>query len=860
MIGKTISHYRILEKLGEGGMGVVYRAEDTSLNRTVALKFLPPEMTSDPEAKARFVHEAQAAAALDHPNICTIYEIGEADDRSFIAMAVVDGQSLREKIAGGPLGLDAAMNLAIQIAEGLAAAHANGIVHRDIKPGNVMITSDNRARVMDFGLAWSPGQTRITRPGMTTGTIAYMSPEQSQGEGVDHRTDIWSFGVMLYEMITGRRPFRGDHDQAVVYSIVNEEPEPVTALRTGVPMELERITVKAMAKPKEERYQTVLDMLVDLRAVRSRLGAETGARTSASRPADKAGFGTRRRRWWAAAAVVLVAAMLVWLVWTRTRPQGLNVDPDRVVVATFENMTGDESLDPVGPMVADWIAQGLSQTGEVDVVSAMTALQSLRAVGAEAGGLHDASQLRELATETGAGTVVTGSYYLEGEHLRFHAKVLNAEDGSVVYAPPSVCGPSDAPMQTIEEVRQRVMGALVTDFNPSMSSQPPIFEAYREYTVGLTLFGEDYSEAIRHFKRAAAIDSTFMFPRVYIATAYSNQGEWARADSVIRVLGRNRERLAPGGRHIVDWLVASSRGDSEEALRSLRRAEVLDPRNTTIRYLIGLEAFRLNRPQEAVDAFVTLRSSEPESESVRWTWGVGYAADAHHMLGDYEPELEQLRRGIAYFPDVMSLRAREVRALSALGRVREVDDVIDQVLATPSRRGSPIRVMDSAAVWLRAHGHTEDALRIADRAVDWLGSRSEEAIDERHRRYLVGVLCLIEQWDEAAVVAGELARANPDEIEWQGWLGCLAARTGNRDEALRIREELERLERPYMFGGNFYWSACITAILGEREGAVERLREAFARGYPYTPYLRADPNLETMRGYPPFQELIRPKG
>ena len=273
MIGKTISHYKILEKIGEGGMGVVYKAEDTKLQRTVALKFLSPQAVGSEEDKKRFYREAQAAAALDHPNICTVYEIDEVEGQTFIAMAFIEGETLKKKIEERPLKIDEALDIAMQVADGLHEAHENGTTHRDIKSSNVMITTKGQAKIMDFGLAKKAGQTMMTKEGTTLGTIAYMSPEQTKGADVDHRTDIWSFGVMLYEMVTGQLPFKGEYDQAVVYSIMSEEPEPMTGLRTGVPMELERIVNKAMTKSPEERYRHVVDILTDLRSVQKELEA-----------------------------------------------------------------------------------------------------------------------------------------------------------------------------------------------------------------------------------------------------------------------------------------------------------------------------------------------------------------------------------------------------------------------------------------------------------------------------------------------------------------------------------------------------------------------------------------------------------
>ena len=271
MVGRTISHYKVLSEVGRGGMGVVYKAEDTNLKRPVALKFLASHLLDDEEIKARFHREAEAAAALNHPNVCTVHEIAEANGRTFIAMAFLEGEPLEKKIEAGPLKLKDALDIAIQTAKGLQAAHGKKIVHRDIKPANLMIGEDGHVTIMDFGLALLADRSKLTRLDETMGTVTYMSPEQTYGMELDHRTDVWSLGVVIYEMVTGQRPFKGHYDKAVMYSITNEEPEPMTALRTGVPMELELLVNKCLAKEADRRYQSTADIVVDLETLSEKL-------------------------------------------------------------------------------------------------------------------------------------------------------------------------------------------------------------------------------------------------------------------------------------------------------------------------------------------------------------------------------------------------------------------------------------------------------------------------------------------------------------------------------------------------------------------------------------------------------------
>jgi len=280
MIGKKVSHYKILKKLGGGNMGVVYKGKDLNLKRTVALKFLPPELSHDPESKERFIQEAQAASSLDHSNICIIHEIDQTEDgQLFMVLTFYEGETLKKKIQRGPLKVEKAVDIAIQVAQGLVKAHEKGIVHRDIKPANLMITNDGVVKIVDFGLAELAGDYRRVRAGTVSGTLAYMSPQQALGEEVDHRTDIWSLGVVLYEMLAGQLPFRGEYEQAMLYSILNEAPKPITALRKGVPLELEWIISKALAKSQEKRYQQAVDMLKDLKILKGSTVAGTAIST-----------------------------------------------------------------------------------------------------------------------------------------------------------------------------------------------------------------------------------------------------------------------------------------------------------------------------------------------------------------------------------------------------------------------------------------------------------------------------------------------------------------------------------------------------------------------------------------------------
>ncbi|TDI71554.1 MAG: serine/threonine protein kinase [Bacteroidetes bacterium] len=372
MVGKTLSHYKILEELGRGGMGIVYKAEDTKLNRTVAIKVLPVAALGNEDDRARFFREAQAAAQLHHANIATVFAIEEVEldgeERPFIAMEYIEGDTLTERISAGPLKLDEAVRISTQVAEALGAAHEKDIVHRDVKSGNVMLTSKGVAKVLDFGLAKTAQSTKLTQLGATLGTIAYMSPEQARGEEVDRRSDIWSLGVLLYEMISGRLPFASEYEQAAIYSILNEDPEPLTAIRTAVPMGLEWIVSKLLAKKASGRYQNVSDLLVDLRTVDMK-ATGLSRMSSASRSAESdfvpagplstasAPEAAPMRRQimsgviWSIAGAVIVG--LFWLIWPGGEVAQVEISPKHMIYSLpLESTVVSVDISPLGDAVA----------------------------------------------------------------------------------------------------------------------------------------------------------------------------------------------------------------------------------------------------------------------------------------------------------------------------------------------------------------------------------------------------------------------------------------------------------------------------------------------------------------------------
>ena len=498
MIGKTISHYKILEKLGEGGMGVVYKAQDTKLDRFVALKFLPPHALGSEEEKTRFIHEAQAAAGLSHPNICTIHEIDDSHGQTFIAMEYIKGESLKEKIARGPLELKEVIQIGIQAAEGLYEAHRKKMIHRDIKSANIMITENNRVKIMDFGLAKLSGRTKITKTGTTVGTISYMSPEQVKGEKVDHRSDIWSLGIVLYEMLTGQLPFRGEYEQAVTYSILNEEPEPVTALRTGIPMELERVINKCLAKEPSKRHQYVEDVLVDLNEIKEKHDLKKKTMTQQV-PSQK-----RYIPKITAIAIVFVLVILTGIYFLTRQADVI----DSIAVLPLNNMMGESHEYFVAGMHEALITE-LSKISALKVISRTSTM----------GYVETNKKIPEIARELDVDAVLEGSIYQEEENIRITTQLIRGRTDEHIWQ-----GSFDRKLMNIlalhtdvaRAVANQIQIALKPEEEARLEAVPPEVnpEAYDHYLQGWRYRWEEtdtsLQKAIEHLEQAVVLDPDFV--------------------------------------------------------------------------------------------------------------------------------------------------------------------------------------------------------------------------------------------------------------------------------------------------------------------------------------------------------------
>ncbi len=855
-----MGRFEVVALLGAGGMGEVYRARDTRLGRDVALKVLPAAVASEPDRVRRFEHEARAAAALNHPNILALHDVDEHEGVSYLVTELLEGESLRERIARGPLPVKEAVQVAVQVARGLAAAHGKGIVHRDLKPENLFVTADGTVKILDFGLASlrsdasdegpsteSPTETELTRAGSILGTAGYMAPEQVRGLKVDQRADLFAFGCVLYEMLSGRRAFAGATTADTLGAILKDEPARVEALASDVNPALAQLVARCLEKRPEDRLSSAHDLALALAAAVSDVDPRLARAVTAaqSRP--------RRTLLLAFTAVAAAATVAVALWLLRERLAGnpaAALDPARVMVAPFENTTGNAFLDAVAAKTADAVTQGLAALGEVTVVPAPRSAPS-----------GDDADLRTAARRAGAGVLAWGSIYTVGDELELRGRIIDPASGTPIYVLEPERGPRAQPEKAIDRVRQRAMSALLMHLGKAVGvggvTRPPLYGAYGEFLAGLKVAMIDWPVAVSHYETAAELDPRFWQPQVMLMFVY----KWiapdsAKFDAMQRRLRANQGSMSPA------TLLMKEEYEARADLRyllGLRKAQALlslAPRDFVYMWDAAILADRLNRPRDALASIGNIHRFDQAylRPWIQGAWLINLAAQAHHLLGEHEAELEAVRFGLRMYPDSLRLRTGQVRALAGLGREEDVARVIDEALQVAGTENDAGSIMLTAALELRAHGHPVAARSIATRASEWYTSHAGEGISPYAR---LDSLVLAGRAHEAATLARAMYEAHPDDVLAVGAWGVLAARTGNREAAEAIDRQLTG-DGPAP-ATRSRLRVYIAAHLGEKALAVDLLREWLARGGNYFD-LHTDVDLEPLHGYPPFEELMKPKG
>lgn len=644
--GSTIvGRYKIIEELGRGGMGVVYKAEDTKLKRTVALKFLPPELTHVSEVKERFMREAQAAAALDHPNICTVHEFDEAEEKPFISMAYIEGQSLKKKIDSGPLELNEALRIGIQVAEGLQEAHKKGVVHRDIKCANIIVDERGQAKIMDFGLAKVTGGTLVTQEGMTMGTIAYMSPEQARGEEVDHRTDIWSLGVVLYEILSGQLPFKGEQDQAVVYSILKEKPKPITDLKADIPMSIEQVVCKALEKSPDKRYQHIEELLDDLRSISEGIVPE-----EIKVRLRKAKLLKRKRAiLYAGIAGLLIIMAVIALSLFTGRAEAI----DSIAVLPLENLTGDIGQDYFVDGITDELIGQLAQISALRVIS-RTSVMQYKGV---------KRPLSEIARELNVDAVVEGTVQLVGDSVRIRVQLID-----VLPEERNLWGQTyDRAMTDIlvmfSEVARAIAGEIQVKLTPEeethlASARQVNPEAYEAYLKGqfhwYKLTPEDFEMALQYFEFALEKDPNFALAYVGIAMVWGVRAQFGilspreatpqlkaaveKAFELDNTLAEVYSTLALL-KGLMEW-------DWEGAEIAFRKAIELNPNNPDVRAYYSNFLMPMHRPDEAMVQIERALELDPFNALFKSFYGVDLM-----FMRRYDDAIEQFQNVLKTVPN-----------------------------------------------------------------------------------------------------------------------------------------------------------------------------------------------------------------
>ncbi|MCI0329891.1 MAG: protein kinase [candidate division Zixibacteria bacterium] len=669
MIGQTVSHYKILDKLGEGGMGVVYKAQDLRLDRLVALKFLPAHLGAEEEQKKRFFQEAKAASALDHPNVCTVYEIDQTSSgQIFICMAYYEGEPLNKKIEKGPLKLEEAVSIALQIARGLAKAHRQGIVHRDIKSGNVVITADGIAKIVDFGLAKLMGKNATAKT-KTVGTPNYISPEQLRGETVDHRADLWSLGVVLYEMLTGQKPFKGEYEQAVMYAVLNETPAAVSSLRKEIPFALDNVVAKCLQKNPLARYQKAEDLIEDLKRSETALADKQPAARSAAKS---------------------------------------------IAVLPFDNISPDAENEYFSDGLTEEIITHLSKIRSLLVIS-RTSIMRYKGV---------KKPLREIAAELGVQYVLEGSVRKQGNDLRITAQLIDASRDAHLWAEKY-----GGKLEDVFAIQEKVAGQIVDALKLTLSPQEQKIlekrqtentEAYELYLKGRFWWNKRTEEGMKRgiafFNQAIEKDPGYALAYVGLADAHILLGvyghhpfrevmpkaekaalkaleldsasaeahaslahfkmlyewDWAGGEQMFQRAIELNPNYAPA--HLWYSLTLSAMGKLDEAFIEIERARELDPLSLIINTDVGMVHYEARRYDQAFEECRKTMEIDPNFYVVNLLLG-----RTHLQAGNFEEAVAELRKALALSHESTLVLATLGYAYARAGKKSEALEVLKRL-------------------------------------------------------------------------------------------------------------------------------------------------------------------------------------
>jgi serine/threonine protein kinase/Tfp pilus assembly protein PilF len=764
MVGQTISHYNILEKLGEGGMGVVYKAEDTKLKRIVAIKFLPKRLSVHGEERERFIHEAQAASALNHPNICIIYEIDEVNDESFIVMEYMDGVTLREWIRKKAeqsegyrkLGMKEAIDLTAQIAEGLEKAHEKGIIHRDVKSENIMVTTDGRAKIMDFGLAKLKGVSKLTKTGSTVGTLAYMSPEQVEGIETDHRTDIFSFGVVIYEMLTGHLPFRAEHETAMMYEIINVEPQSLIDQHKGVDQELNRIVMKCLEKDREERYQSMREVAVDLKRYKRdsegrRIERKSDARKVSSTSEPALSVEHSKTNWLKIGLTTLGAIILIGLSIYFLIPMSKTIDS--IAILPFENVGADPNTEYLSDGITESLINSLSRLSHLSVMSRSSVFH------------YKGKDIdpQKVGKELGVKTVLMGRVTQRGDNLQISTELVDVMTNTNIWGDQYNKKLSDI-LAVQEEIskeisRQLRLKLVGEDEKKLIKRSTDNTEAYQLYLKGRFYWNkrtsDDLLKAVDYFNQAIEKDPNFAQAYAGLASTYAILPEYSglptnelipKAETAAKkALELDATMAEPhavlGGQKISiwDWEGAEkefkraielnpsyptahhwycgcleSQGKFEEALSEIKRAQELDPLSLVINTDMGEVLYYMRHYDTAIEQLNKVLELDPNFPAALTTLGELYAQQ--NKFDESINELQKVRQIVGANNPYGAGDLGYVYAKA--GKKSEATKVLNQLLEF-SKKGYTLSVQIA---------YIYAGLDEKDKAFEWL----EKGCDERN--------------------------------------------------------------------------------------------------------------------------------